>query len=67
MKLLYGLVVDGDGYLCVSVEGELHVVARPVLTRLIVTWQLQVLAASAGGGENRTRIRAWTKHYTTVV
>lgn len=49
MKLLYGLVVDGYGHLRVSVEGELYVVAGPVLHRRLVTWQLQVLAAPVRG------------------
>ena len=50
MKLLYGLVVDGYGHLCVGVEGELHIIARSVLPRLLVAGQLQVLAAPVGGG-----------------
>lgn len=45
MKLLYGLVVDGYGHLCVGVECKLYVVAGPVLPGLLVTRQLQVLAA----------------------
>lgn len=48
MKLLHGLVVDGYGHLCVSIEGELDVVAGPVLPRRLVTWQLQVFAAPTG-------------------
>lgn len=51
MKLLYGLVVDCDGHLCVRVECELDVVAGPVLPRSLVARQLQVLAASTQGGQ----------------
>lgn len=51
MKLLYGLVVDCDGHLCVGVKGELNVVAGPVLPRSLVTRQLQVLAAPTQEGE----------------
>lgn len=40
VELLYGLVVDGDGHLCISIKGELYVVAGPVLTRRLVTRQL---------------------------
>lgn len=54
MKLLYGLVVDGDGDLCVSVEGELYVVTGPVLPRRLIARQLQVLAAA---GERMTENR----------
>ena len=50
VKLLHGLVVDGYGHLCVSVEGELYIVAGPVLPLRLVTRQLQVLAAPTGGG-----------------
>lgn len=51
VKLLHGLVVDGYGHLCVSVEGELYVVAGPVLPLRLVTRQLQVLAAPTVGEE----------------
>lgn len=50
VKLLHGLVVDGYGHLSVSVEGELYVVAGPVLPRCLVTRQLQVFTAPTGGG-----------------
>lgn len=54
MKLLHGLVVDGDGHLRVSVEGKLYVVTGPVLPRRLVARQLQVLAApTRGKGEWR--------------
>ncbi len=56
VKLLHGLVVDGYGHLCVSVEGELYVVAGPVLPRRLITRQLQVLAAPTGGRERRPSI-----------
>lgn len=51
MKLLYGLVVDCDGHLCVGVKGELDIVAGPVLPRGLLTRQLQVLAASTQEGQ----------------
>lgn len=50
MELLHGLVVDGDGHLRISVEGELNIVAGPVLHRSLVARQLQVLAAATQGG-----------------
>lgn len=53
VKLLHGLVVDGYGHLCVSVEGELYVVAGPVLPCCLITRQLQVLATPTGGRERR--------------
>lgn len=49
MKLLYGLVVDCDGHLRISVKGELNIVAGPVRHRRLFARQLQVLAASRGG------------------
>lgn len=55
MKLLYRLVVDGDGHLSVSIKGELHVVAGPVLPCLLIAWQLQVLAAPNGVREGGRR------------
>lgn len=54
VKLLYGLVVDGDGHLRVSVEGELYIVAGPVLPCRLITRQLQVLTAPrTGRGQKR--------------
>lgn len=49
VKLLHGLVVDGNGHLRVSVKGKLYVVAGPVLPCRLVAWQLQVLAAPTRG------------------
>lgn len=46
VKLLYGLVVDCDGHLRISVKGKLHIVAGPGLHRGLLTRLLQVLAAS---------------------
>lgn len=53
VKLLHGLVVDGNGHLRVSVEGKLYVVAGPVLPCCLVTRQLQVLAAPTRGKGGR--------------
>lgn len=61
VKLLYGLVVDGDGHLCVSVEGELHVVAGPVLPRRLVSGQLQVLAAPGQRWKSNTEEKSTMK------
>lgn len=44
VKLLDGLVVDGDGHLCVGVKDELYIVAGPVLPRRLISRQLQVIA-----------------------
>lgn len=49
VELLHGLVVDGNGYLRVSIKGELYVVAGPVLPSCLIPRQLQVLAAPTCG------------------
>lgn len=60
MKLLYGLVVNGDGHLCVGVKGELYVVAGPVLPGALVARQLQVLAAPGQGAQRKSAFNICT-------
>lgn len=38
VKLLYGLVVDCDGHLCICIEYKLDIVAGSVFSRCFITW-----------------------------